>query len=171
MPAPAKSESPFPYHPEVWRSINALSVAVLAEQDIHSDPAGGPAVVDTTWRLIGLGFACRLERPLLIPDDETIYTLAFENDQKGMRNLRGQTAFIAAGDRRPAKHRPYDYGILKYCQAQGLIEEPEGVLPDRYIRTIGKISDPGDPKKRIRGFENLIKDLLEPASRGNKPAL
>ena len=174
MTTPENPQSPeqnareqlYPYHPEAWQEICALSEVGLAEEVevVNDSETGESTFMAKLWRVNRLGFACRLERPIIDSRENTIYTLGFEDDAPG-RHF-GRVPFISVGMRRPVTRNPRNYGILEYSRAQGLIKEPAGVLPNNYIRSIAKVEDMDNPDQRIVGFERLLKDLLSYAPRG-----
>lgn len=165
-PEKVTPEAQYPYHPEAWQEICELSEAGLVTSEFGEDPGGTEQpFIYSRWRVNRLGFACRLERPFGERNEVTAYTLSFEDHVPGQRYF-GKLPFIADGLRRPVARSPRNYGIVEYCQAQGLLKEPIGVLPERYIRSIGHVADMKDPEQRIIGFEGMLRELLKPAPRG-----
>lgn len=166
MTTPQSPEARYPYHPEAWEEICKLGDVALADVK----PNEGDDFVAGFWLQSAYGFACRLERPLVEPDQNTVNTFWFEKDDAGDRRFPHEgEPFILKGLRYPVAYNPRKNGKFVFSQAKGLPEEPEGKLPELYIGTIGRVKDVRDPEQRINGFETLLRTMLHAATRKGKP--
>ena len=170
MTTPSSPEAIYPYHPEAWQEICAVSRtamerAVLLESTATSDNP----IIAHKWLYNPYSFVCRVEQSA-DSVGEAVEPFTFHFQKVGNQRRWGQESYIEQGLPLPVGKNQLPYGILDYSESQGVLNEPRGSFVDTYIATIGR-RNPEDPEERMLGIEDLLKTMFRYALREPTPPI
>ena len=167
-PTPEQDSTPstvlYPFSLEFHQEISDLTAKALEKAELSDHTSGQEAYKSYIWRSHTLaGIICRIESPLVLDGDNTVYTLWYE--LHGTGRLPGSSS-IEKGLRHPEPGNPRPYGLVAYTE-NGVVRENEqkSTLVKRFVEIIAK-KDWDNPVQRGEGYELLLKTILSAAPRG-----